>query len=544
MPQVIRSFQSALFLLVFMPTTLIGRQGDEPHRPNVLILLADDLGYSDLGCYGSEIATPNLDALAAGGLRYSQFYNTARCWPTRAALLTGYYAQQVNRDSLPSKTSRNRGERPAWAQLLPDLLRPHGYRSYHSGKWHIDGTPERGGFERAYVLKDHDRFFTARNHVLDGNPLPARTLDDNYYATTAIADYAIQFLREHHEKHHEQPFFQYVAFTSPHFSLHAPAEDIACYTQHYRIGWDEIRSTRWNKMRQMHRLPGDLSPLEPEVGPPYHSPDALLKLGPGEVNRELAWDTLTDEQQTFQAAKMAVHAAMVDRMDQEVGRIVETLKQTGEYENTLILFLSDNGASAEIMVRGDGHDPQAEAGSAASYLCLGPGWSSAANTPMRRHKTWVHEGGISTPLIVHWPQQTDGAGQWRHSVGHVIDIAPTILEIADGKWPEKAGAIEVPPTPGRSLARTFNSDRAGEREVLWWFHEGNRAIRVEDWKLVSARGEPWELYDLGTDRAETRNLAESLPDQVTQLAKLWEEYTTRFEQQLAQGNPTHQRGTR
>ena len=284
------------------------------------------------------------------------------------------------------------------------MLKCGGYRTYHSGKWHVDGEPIQNGFDHSYCLQDSDRQFFPDSHSEDGVALPAVDPHAGYYAATAIADHAVKCLREHGEKYADQPFFQYVAFISPHFPLHALPEDIARFHGKYACGWDEVRQQRWQRMKDMGIIQCDLPAMEREIGPPYDFPAALEKLGPGETNRPLPWSELTDQQRAFQAAKMEVHAAMVYRNDQEVGKIVQQLRDMNVLENTLILFLSDNGASAEIMVRGEGHDPNAPPGSAASFLCLGPGWSSAANTPFRRHKTWVHEGGISTPLIVHWPQ--------------------------------------------------------------------------------------------------------------------------------------------
>ena len=507
----------------------VSQESHDRTPPNILIILADDLGYSDLGCYGSEIATPNLDAIASKGLRYTQFYNTARCWPTRAALLTGYYAQQVERDALPDSTHRGHGQRPAWAPLLPALLSSQGYRSYHSGKWHIDGTPLEAGFEKSYRVTDHDRYFTPEHHFRNGKTLPRETSESGYYATTAIADFAIQCLSEHAQQHPSQPFFQHVTFNAPHFPLQALPEDIARYRHKYDKGWDRIRSERWKRQQDLSILTGELSELEPTIGPPYHFEKAIKQLGAGEVNRETPWGDLTDKQKSFQAKKMEIHAAMIDRMDREIGRILDALRQNGQLDNTLLFFLSDNGASAEIMIRGDGHDPNAKPGSAESYLCLGPGWSSAANTPLRRHKTWVHEGGISTPLILHWPAGIKTSGEWRHAIGHVIDVVPTVLELATGKATSKPASTNAPPRPGCSLAGTFAADAALQRNALWWLHEGNRAIRVGDMKLVAARDEPWELYDLSKDRAETNNLAEQSPLETMRLAKQWEQYTQRVE---------------
>lgn len=495
---------------------------EKPARPNVLILLSDDLGFSDLGCYGSEIDTPNLDALAKNGLRFTNFSNTARCWPTRAAILTGYYAQQVRRDTVPGIKSGAGGVRPGWAKLLPELLQPHGYRSYHSGKWHIDRLPLQLGFARSYSLNDHDRHFAPKNHTENDKKLPPVDPKSGYYTSTAIADYAIKHLTEHFEQHTEDPFFAFVAFTAPHFPLQAPAEDVAKYRKKYLAGWDELREQRWKRMQDLH-IAEKLSPIERDIGPPYAFPEAIKKLGPNEVNRPLEWSKLSAEQKEFQAGKMAVHAAMVDRLDREIGRIIEKLKQSKKFDDTLILFLSDNGASAEIMVRGDGHDPHAECGTGATFLSLGPGWSSLCNTPFRRHKTWVHEGGISTPLVVSWPRGIAGKGELRHIPGHVIDVVPTVLELAGENFADTAGKRKAPPPPGRSLVPVFAKDSPIARDSLWWQHEGNRALRVGDWKIVAAGKEsPWELYDLKSDRTETRNLAKEHPEKVKELAELWQ----------------------
>jgi len=455
-------------------------------------------------------------------LRFTQFYNTARCWPSRAALLTGYYAQQVRRDVVPGVASGGRGIRPVWAPLLPEMLRPLGYRSYHSGKWHIDGRPMDNGFDHSYLLEDLGRYFRPRLHFKDNDKLPPVQVGSGYYSTIAIIDYAIEFLKEHAERFAHRPFFLYVAFNAPHFPLQALPEDIARYREAYRRGWDEVRRERWQRMKKMGIINHELPPLERDVGPPYHFPDALRQFGPNEIDRPLPWRNLTEEQQAFQALKMAIHAAMIDRLDRETGRLLQQLRVMGVLDNTLILVLSDNGASAEMMVRDDGHDPQAAPGSAATHLCLGPGWSSAANTPLRRHKTWVHEGGISTPLIVHWPKGISARGELRHNPGHLIDIVPTLLELAGSKPPVTWKGHSVPPPPGKSLVPVFTKDHSVSHDYLWWCHEGNRAVRVGDWKLVTAGDKSsWELYDLKTDRGESHNLADQQLEKARELGRIW-----------------------
>ena len=516
MKTILFAFLSGLFPLMFSSAT-----AEAVELPNVLLILVDDLGYSDIGCYGGEIQTPNLDELASSGLRFTQFCNTARCWPTRAALLTGYYAQQVGRDGLPGIKSGHGRKRPDWAQLLPRMLAARGYRSYHSGKWHIDGMPVEHGFDRSYYLSDQGRFFNPQRHFKDDRKLPPVKLDSGYYATTAIVDHAVQCLEDHAKEFSGRPFFHYLAFTAPHFPLHALPEDIARYRHIYRSGWDKIRSRRWQRIRQLGLTDGSLSAVERDIGPPYHFPEALKTLGAGEVNRPVPWIDLTDEQREFQAGKMAIHAAMVDRMDIEIGRVLNQLRKMDAFDNTLILFLSDNGASAEIMVRDDGHDPQASPGSAPTYLCLGPGWSTCSNTPFRRHKTWVHEGGIATPLIAHWPDKITARGELRHSPGHVIDVVPTVLEMAGAEQFGDEDNSEAPSLPGRSLLPVFSNDKRPAHDLLWWSHEGNRAIRVRDWKLVAAKGKPWELYNLSQDRTETNSLAAKYPQRVERMSHAW-----------------------
>jgi arylsulfatase len=514
------------------------------HPPNILLILADDLGYSDLGCYGSEIATPNIDRLARGGLRFNQFYNTARCWPSRASILTGYYAQQVCRDALPGLGAGAGSTRPAWAHLLPEYLHPLGYRSYHSGKWHIDGEPLAGGFDRSYALYDTDRYFSPRQHSLDGRSLPAPEPGGGYYATTAIAQHAIQMLAEHHTAHPQQPFFCYLAFIAPHFPLQALPEDIGLYQGRYGAGWDAIRTQRYERMKKMGLVNCPLLPLvSSDIVPHWNLAEAglLQQIGPGEVAYLRPWKELREEQQRFQSSKMAIYAAMIHRMDVEIGRVLAQLRKTGALENTVVLFLSDNGGSADQLIRGDRHDPTAPLGSAKSFLCLGPAWGSAANTPFRMHKSWVHEGGISTPLIIHWPRGIADRGQMRHTPGHIIDLAPTLVELAGGKWPPNPSTGPTP--PGRSLVPALAKDTAIPRDYLWWYHDGNRAIRVGDWKLVADHNKPWELYNLGSDRSEAEDLARGNPSKVEELAVVWTNHAQAFAKQAWPGvSPKVKRG--
>jgi arylsulfatase A-like enzyme len=516
------------------------RPASATQRPNILIIIADDMGYSDAGCYGGEIATPNLDRLAANGVRFTQCYSTGRCWPSRTCLLTGYYAQQVRMDP-------PQGPLPAWTRVAPHYLKPLGYRCYHSGKWHLMGAPKAiagGGFDHSYLLNDHDRYFNPKDHELDDRKLPPVEPGTAFYVTTAIASHAIDFLKEHAAEHKDTPFYCYLAFTSPHFPLHALQEDIKRYKDRYLEGWDVIRERRWKRMRQMGLVNCDLPPLEPDVIPDWNLPKEKLEeaIGPGEVNRAVAWKDLTEQQKRFQATKMAIHAAMIDRMDHEIGRVLDQVKAMGASDNTVVLFVSDNGASAEQIIRGDMNDPSAAPGSAKSYLCLGPGWSSAANAPFRLHKSWVHEGGISSPLIVHWPAGIAAHGELRHDPCHFIDILPTVIDLAGGKnvSPEWNGQT-APSLPGKSLSPAFAEDGALTHEFLYFHHLTNRAIRVGDWKLV-VKGDkgPWELYDLKTDRCEQKNLADQHPDRVREMSARWQRCEDEFRRQA--GPPPEKAG--
>jgi arylsulfatase len=530
-------------------------QAADGDKPNFLVILADDLGYSDLGAYGGEIQTPHVDRLAENGLRYTQFYNTGRCWPTRTALLTGYYPQQVGMD--PARRRQLDGL-PPWAGMLPDYFEPMGYRTYHSGKWHIfleDNPVADGGFDRSYLITDGSRYFYPNDHYLDDKKLPPVKKSEDYYQTTEIADRAIDFLKQHKQQHSDKPFLTYLAFTAPHFPLHAPQEDIARYDGVYDKGWDKIRRQRLARMKAMGIVDADLPlpPRQPNVVPHWNlwsegltevfGPKAqhhdrwggrsLTEVyGPGEVGRAIAWSKLSDKEKAFQAKKMQIHAAMIDRMDREIGRVLKQIRAMGERENTVVLFLSDNGASAEQIVRGDGHERSAPMGSGATYLCLGPGWSTASNTPMRLHKSWVHEGGAATPFIINYPARfsADQRGALRDTPGHAIDLLPTMLDLAGDAV--QHDAADGPPLPGKSLVPSFDGDTSLGRAYLFFFHDDNKALRVGDWKLVSPRRQNrWQLYDMSEDRNELNDLASEHPGKVKQMRQRWEKLKHKFDQQ-------------
>lgn len=504
-------------------------------KPNFLLILADDMGFSDAACYGGDIDTPNLDRLAARGLRFTQGYSTARCGPSRSSLLTGYYAQQTASDVMTP------GNVPNYTQFIPDYLKPLGYRSYHSGKWHIRFKPLEGvGFDRSYTLLDEDRYFTPRRLELDGEPLPQPKPEDHYYSTVAIADHAVRFLKEHARDHAGAPFFVYLAPHSPHFPLQALPEDIEKYKDRFAEGWDTARERKLARMRRMGLVNCALPPLEPNMWTRWNTPDGQLiaTIGPGEVTRAVAWSTLTPEQKRFQRTKMAIHAAMITRMDLEIGKVLSQVEAMGAARDTLVVFLSDNGASSEQLIRGDGHDAAAPPGSARSFLGLGPGWSSCSNTPLRLHKSWVNEGGIASPLIVHWPNGIKDQDKLRHDPCHFVDILPTLVDLAGGD-PAKNAPPGGPPLAGRTLAPAFRRDGGAPHDFLYFNHNNNRAIRVGDSKLI-ATGEqgPWELYALATDRCELKNLADVHPDRVQKLAAMWRERDEAFARLRESAPPT------
>jgi NRAMP (natural resistance-associated macrophage protein)-like metal ion transporter len=486
-------------------------------KPNILLIVADDMGYSDLGCYGSAISTPHLDGLAREGLRFTQFYNAARCCPTRAALLTGLYPHQAGVGHMlenwkPPSYSNGLSKTCVTAA---QLLKTAGYRNYHVGKWHVGGLGRRDprnhplnrGFDRAYGSAGGGNYFALQPLYLDREFIkPGK----DFYATDAFSDWAVKFLEEHARAHQDQPFFLHLCYTAPHFPLHAKPADIARYQGKYRAGWDVFRQRRHQAQKKLGIVDPawQLSPRDPVAKPWAEVPEAERK----------EWDL-----------RMAVHAAMIDCMDQGIGRVLNTLRRTGQ-KNTVILFFSDNGCSAEALDTWPnprrGHKPGSITGTRESHRCLEVGWANMSNTPFREHKMWVHEGGIATPLIVHWPKGIASQGGITHEVGHVIDLVPTFLDLANLPYPKSLGEHKLPPLEGKSLVPVLRGKSLGSR-TLAWEHDGNRAIRVGDWKLVARYQGPWELYNLKADRTETNDLAKEQPAKVREVAAQWQAWADR-----------------
>jgi arylsulfatase A-like enzyme len=511
-----------------------------PDKPNIVFILADDMGHSDPGCYGAVILeTPHIDALAAGGLRFTNFYNTGRCWPTRTSLLSGYYPHQVLSDPMPGVDYSAASLLPVNTTWLPAVLKKHGYSTYHSGKWHImRKVPEQSqmshtevGFDHSYRTEDGRHL---RPHHLweDGKEIPVPEEGSGYEASVAIVDHAIKYLEEHKQKGGDEPFFEYIAFIAPHFPLQAMQKDIDRYRDKFLVGWDEIRRLRTENREELGFDVHEVHPLEPERFAPWNlSPEELItQIDSSEIGRAIPWNELTEEQKEFQATKMAIHAAMVTRMDREIGRYMDALEKLGYLENTIVFFCSDNGASLEMMNRADKHTIGAIPGSADTYLCLGPGWSSAANTPFRLHKTWVHEGGIATPLVVHWPGGIKESNAFRSMPAHIIDIAPTLLDLAGIDPTELNGRSEA---PGISLVPYLKQDIQNDRPPLFFHHERKKALRDGKWKIctIEEKG-AWELYDLSKDRGETNNLAELYPEKLEELVSLWEAQRNQIVEQI------------
>lgn len=543
--------------------------GDEARaRPNIILIMSDDMGFSDLGCYGGEVRTPNLDHLAEHGVRLTQFYNTARCCPTRASLLTGLYPHQAGMGwmtAIDSKLPAYQGDLSHSSVTLAEVARSAGYSTFMAGKWHVsrnekddgpkDNWPLQRGFDRFFgTIMGAGSYFDPAT-LCRGNALvsPFATPSDSsepFYYTDAITDAAIQFVEQRQQ---ERPFFMYVAYTAAHWPMQARDDKILKYQGMYDAGWEAVRERRFDRMKAMGLLSAEaeLSPLD--VHP---------------------WGD--EKHQDVEAGRMEVYAAMIDEMDQGIGRIVGALAAQKVLDNTVILFLQDNGGCAEEIgslgetrpwaddvadlevlgpqsiqtemipqvtrdglpiMRGEG----VRGGPDSTYVSYGKVWANASNTPFREYKHWVHEGGISTPLIIYYPDGVRNEGRFSSFTGHVIDIMPTIVELTGAEYPEEFDGHEIQPMEGRSLVPLFR-DNMPERETpICWEHEMNRAVRLGKWKLVS-KGEllngdygtwknykqgPWELYDIEKDRSELHDLSEEYPERVREMAAIWDDYAAR-----------------
>ena len=546
----------SLFLLLFSSPLLAAAP-----RPNIVIIMSDDMGFSDLGCYGGEIETPHLDALANNGVRFTQFYNTARCCPTRASLLTGLYSHQAGIGHMVDAWSTKTGEAYAGdlsprAVTIAEVLRNSEYRSYMTGKWHVTketrpadengkyNWPLQRGFDRFYgTITGAGSFFDPATLVRDNQPLSAAADEHykpaSYYYTDAISDHAVQFVNDHRENHASAPFFLYVAYTAAHWPMHAKEADIQKYAGRYDLGYDHIRATRIEKMQRLGII------------------DPTWKATPTSED----WSKVANK--TWETRCMEVYAAMVDCMDQGIGRLVKALTKNGQLDNTIILFLQDNGGCAEPMGRNKAGSerpltptlPQipAEAlqtsavpkqtrdgypvrqgegvmpGPADTYIGYGLGWANVSNTPFREFKHWEHEGGISTPLIAHWPSGISASrrGALEKQPAHLIDLMATCIDLTGSPYPTERSDVKVTPYEGVSLAPALAGSSLNRPKPIFWEHEGNRAIRDGRWKLVAKHLRAWELYDMESDRTETHDLSGSHPDRVLSMAKTWEDWATR-----------------
>ena len=540
---------------------LTGQNRMSDRQPNIVLIMSDDMGYSDIGCYGSEIHTPTLNALAANGLRFTQFYNTARCCPSRASLLTGLYQHQAGIGHMMNDRGVDgyRGDLNKQCVTIAEALKPAGYNCYMAGKWHVTkkirpgkeqekhNWPLQRGFDRFYgtihgagSLWDPNSL-TRDNRLISPFADPEYKPDEPWFYTDAISDQATRYIREHKG---DNPFFMYVAYTAAHWPMHAPEKDIATYKGKYDRGYAPIRKARYERMKQLGVIE-DHWKLSPQAG---------------------KWEHVQNK--PWEARNMEVYAAMIDNMDQGIGKIVAELKRQGKLDNTLIFFLQDNGGCHETLGRGKQGKPRAHqptlkpmapdalqfrmiptqtrdgypmrlgqgvmAGPADTYIAYGRAWANVSNTPFREYKSWVHEGGISTPLIVHWPKHISDKGKLRHTPSHLIDIMTTCVDVSGAIYPTTFKNNLVTPMEGKSLAPVFDGGTV-EREALYWEHQRNCAIRVGDWKLVGKavldhkgpNPARWELYNISKDRSELNNLAKTYPKKVRKLSAMYTAFAHR-----------------
>ena len=510
-------------------TALLPMTGDASSgaRPNIIFILADDMGFSDIGCYGSEIETPNIDSLAKGGLRFTDFHNSPRCWPSRAALLTGMYSHQANMGMMVNDHGTYPypsydGDLSTNCVTIAEALKAGGYATLMTGKWHL--TPLNGGkhnyplqrgFDRYYgIIGGATSYFDPETLTEGNEPIGMKQLPKDFYLTDAFGDKAAEFIGDAAKE--GKPFFLYAAFTAVHWPLMAPEETFAKYKGRYAGGWDALRRKRHAKQLAM-------GIVKEEWGLTARDP------------RVPEWERASFHE--WEERRMEVYAAQLDKLDQNVGKILSKLRQLGILENTIVCFMSDNGGNFEEMGRRvpghaknpsipdatkdgiplvPGNDPSIMPGGPATYASYGIPWGNASNTPFRLYKHYAHEGGISTPFLVQWPRGLKKTGIV-HTIGHEIDVMPTFLAAAGVSYPttNKAGTIP-PPLEGKSLMSVFEGGEIAERS-LFWEHEGNCAVREGKWKLVSRFPDAWELYDMEHDRTERHDLADMYPDRVVKM---------------------------
>ena len=513
-----RCFKTLLCALCLIPSA----RAFAVEKPNILYIVADDLGYSDLGCYGGEVRNPNLDKLAAGGVRLTQFYNTGRCCPSRAAILTGQYPHRVGLGHMTINDLGQAGYRgviSTEAQTIAQVLQFADYRSFMSGKWHL-GTPDptQHGFEEFYgTLVSAKRFFDPDHLVRMPAQRTARSYPEGqFYATDAVTDHALDFLNLARQNS-DQPWFLYLAYNAPHFPLHAPQNQIAKYKGRYHSGWDMLRTERLASMKRL-----GIVPASTVLSPRSH----WRNYGETKTGVNPSWDSLPAERRLDLARRMAIYAAMIDRLDQQIGRVIDDLRSAGELDNTLIVFTSDNGACFEwdpfgfdikssnqnILHQGAMLD---EMGKPGTFHSVGSGRANASNTPRRLYKHFNHEGGIASPGIVHWPQGIKVAGGTiNHDPAHIIDLLPTAIAASGARY---QGGLSL---PGSDLISHIN--QGAKQRTLYFEHQGNRAVRSGRWKLVALDDQPWELYDFSRDRTEMIDLAQRYPERVRQMAAQWD----------------------
>ncbi|MDF2961499.1 MAG: arylsulfatase [Paenibacillus sp.] len=510
-----------------------------PKKPNIVVILCDDMGYSDLGCYGGEIDTPNLNRLASEGVRFTQFYSSPRCAPSRASLLTGLHPHQTGigiltyddgPEGYPGNLNKN-------CVTMAEVLKDSGYRTYLSGKWHLakdtvnagDTWPLQRGFDRFFgTLAGSGSFYQPHTLTRDNENIEQEAMQEGFYYTDAITGNAVGFIQDHLRDYPDNPFFQYVAYTAPHWPLHASEEDIVKYKGRFDKGWDRLREERLDRMRDMGILPAAWVLSERDADQP-------------------AWDDADHKEWRLRC--MEVYAAQIDRMDQGVGQIISTLQEAGQLEDTLILFLSDNGGCAEHIyphpdpgpalipkkVSRDGkpvilgNHPDVMPGPEHTYQTYSH-WANLSNTPFRLYKSWVHEGGIATPLIMHWPNEIQDKGSLRHTPGQLPDLMATVMEAANASYPLTYKGRDILPLEGRSLVPLVKPDNGLQPEpaqYLFWEHQGNAAVRFGYWKLVKQYPGSWELYDLEKDRTETHDLSASYPGLVQSMGEQYEAWAER-----------------